>query len=77
MEMHKGISVKASTNIACSIIKHLFCKLVLKLSKKLKKRKSSVKVIFHCETQWNEKSHNNLQKRLRAPSHSKQLWNIF
>lgn len=37
MEMHKGISVKASTNIACSTIKHLFCKLVLELSKKLKK----------------------------------------
>lgn len=36
--MHKGISVKASTNIACSIIKHQFCKLVLKLSKKLKKK---------------------------------------
>lgn len=35
MEMHKGISVKASTNIAYSIIKHIFCKLVLKLSKKL------------------------------------------
>lgn len=38
MEMHKDISVKASTNIACSRIKHLFCKLVLRHSKKLKKK---------------------------------------
>lgn len=36
--MHKGISVKASTNIACSRIKHLFYKLIPRLSKKLKKK---------------------------------------
>lgn len=36
--MHKGISVKASTNIACSRIKQLFCKLVLRFYKKLKEK---------------------------------------
>lgn len=36
--MHKSISVKASTNIACSRIKQLFCKLILKIYKKLKEK---------------------------------------